>query len=125
MSTVESVLKKNDEKSEKVIVNNEYKNSKTRNKEENNDYNTDVKMDTKGLTGRNRPKNGVKRYSLNLPCDVYDKVKEVADENDTSVMELLKRFIKLGLVAAEVEKDENSELIIRQNGKDKELMIML
>ena len=65
-----------------------------------------------------------KRYNLVLPTEVYEKVKQIAEEEDTSVLELMKKFIKLGLLAVEVEKDEDSELILRGKEGDKKLMTM-
>ncbi len=39
-----------------------------------------------------------KRYSLNLPQELFESVEELADKQDTTSAELIRRFIRLGVV---------------------------
>lgn len=65
-----------------------------------------------------------KRYNLNLPDELYDEVEAIAKERSVSVVAVLKQFIKLGLLVAKIEKDPNSELIIREGEKEKVILLM-
>lgn len=67
---------------------------------------------------------GLKRYSLSLPEELFNEVQELADKRQTSVIDLLRRFIKLGLLAAQIDGDPNAALIIRQNGTDREIVLV-
>ena len=66
----------------------------------------------------------MRRYNLLLPEDLYAEVKAVADRHDTTVAGMLKRFIKLGLIAVKVEDDPDAALIIRQGGRDREILLL-
>lgn len=65
-----------------------------------------------------------KRYSLVLPQEVYDEVQCVADSEGTTVLEILRKFIKLGLIAVELEKKPNSALIIRTDDSEREIILI-
>ncbi len=68
--------------------------------------------------------NTVKRYNLVLPEDLYDEVRRQAEEHGTTVVELLRKFIRLGLLAMDVQKDPKSALIIREGDTEKELILL-
>lgn len=63
-----------------------------------------------------------KRYSLVLPQDLFDEIQKVADSNGSTVLDVMRKFIKLGLIAIEVENDPNSELIIRTGDKEQKVI---
>lgn len=69
-------------------------------------------------------KKKMKRYNLVLPEDLYIEVKRIADERDTTVVDLFRRFIKLGLLAIQIEDDPNTSLLIERNGKQKEILVL-
>jgi hypothetical protein len=56
---------------------------------------------------------GQKRYNLVLSTEVYDEIKRVADSRDTTVRDILRRFVKLGLLAIDIEDDPDAHLLIR------------
>lgn len=68
---------------------------------------------------------GVKRYNLALPEEVFEEIQLIADENHTTMLEILRRFIKLGLIAYELEKNEDSALIIREGEKEREIVLII
>ncbi len=74
---------------------------------------------TKSTTG-----NKAKRYSLVIPDDLYREVERLANEEQTTVVELLRRFIKLGLLITRVQQDPTGAVIIREGGRDRELIIL-
>lgn len=67
---------------------------------------------------------GVKRYQLVLPNALYARVQEAAEERDVTVVQLLRSFIKIGLMVVEAEKGRDSALILRTNDKEKELVLV-
>lgn len=70
-------------------------------------------------------KNGaMKRYNLVLPEDLFQEVQHLADERQTSVVDLLRRFIKLGLLAANLENDQDSALLIRQGEETRQIVLL-
>lgn len=66
----------------------------------------------------------VKRYNLVLPEDLYNEVRRQADEHGTTVVELLRKFIKLGLLAMDVQEDPESALIIREGDTEREIILL-
>jgi hypothetical protein len=69
-------------------------------------------------------KSGGKRYNLVLPSNLYEEVQAVADEQNTSIPDLLKRFIKIGLLVAKLSRSPDTTLIIREGGKERELVFI-
>ena len=68
---------------------------------------------------------GIKRYNLALPEEVFNAVQQIADEQHTTMLEILRRFIKLGLIAYELEKREDAALIIREGDKEREIVLII
>jgi hypothetical protein len=66
----------------------------------------------------------LKRYNLGLPEDLYEELRRVADERQTTVLALLRSFIKLGLLAIELENTPDATLLIREDGKEREIMLL-
>lgn len=59
------------------------------------------------------------RYNLELTKEMFDEVKSVAANNGCSVVEMLKKFIKIGLIAT----GNNTTLIIRRANVDTEIIV--
>jgi ATP-dependent Clp protease ATP-binding subunit ClpA len=66
----------------------------------------------------------LKRYNLALPEDLYAEVQSLADRQHTTVVELLRRFIKLGLLATAVQERRDAALIIREGDKEREILLL-
>ena len=60
----------------------------------------------------------IKRYNLGIPEDLYQEVRDMADAEATTVLEIFKRLMKVGLVLYKKQKDPNTCFIIREKGKD-------
>ena len=69
-------------------------------------------------------KTGGKRYNLVLPTHLYEEVQILADEQDTSVLDLLKRFIKIGLLVVKLSRSPDTSLIIREGGREREVLFV-
>ena len=70
-------------------------------------------------------KNGKRRYHLALPENLYIEIDLLAKENGTSIIELIRRFVKLGLIVAKLENEKDSAVIIRQGGRERELALLV
>ncbi len=66
----------------------------------------------------------LKRYNLALPEELFNEVQRVADEKQTTVVELLRKFIKLGLLAVTVENKPDAELVIREGERERQLILL-
>lgn len=66
----------------------------------------------------------VKRYNLALPEELYDQVQALAERQQTTVVEVLRRFIKLGLLATEIQERRDAALIIREGDREREILLL-
>jgi hypothetical protein len=66
----------------------------------------------------------MKRYSLVLPEDLFTAIQELADQRQTTVVDLIRRFIKLGLIAAKVEDTPGAALIIREGDTERQIILL-
>lgn len=64
-----------------------------------------------------------KRYNLALPEEMFNDVTELAKQENTTFLEVIKRFIKFGLRMYKAQK-QGSKLIIRTGDVDKEIVIL-
>ena len=64
------------------------------------------------------------RYNLALPNELFEELKMVADEKGISVVEMLRKFIRLGLLALQIQDKPGSALIIREGDTERQIMIL-
>ncbi len=67
---------------------------------------------------------GAKRYNLVLPQELYDEVQRIAAERHSTVVEVLRQFIRLGLLVAQAEQSADAAFVYRQGGKEREIMLV-
>lgn len=65
----------------------------------------------------------IKRYSLALPSSTYNKIKEVAQEEEKTILQIFKEFLKIGLYVYECQK-EGKRVVIEDGKKRKEIFIL-
>lgn len=65
----------------------------------------------------------VYRYNLALPKELFDELKKAADEKGMTVVEILRKFIKLGLLILEIQDKPGSALIIREGDTERQILI--
>ncbi|ETX03462.1 MAG: hypothetical protein ETSY1_47155 (plasmid) [Candidatus Entotheonella factor] len=70
------------------------------------------------------PKTSNKRYNLVLPQPLFDELQAIADERHTTVLEVLKQFIRLGLLISKAEKSPDVAVILREGDRDRDLMLI-
>lgn len=68
---------------------------------------------------------GVRRYSLVLPEDLFQQVQQLAESEQTTVVELLRRFTKLGLLVTEIQRTPGASLVIRQPDNTEQRLVVL
>lgn len=56
--------------------------------------------------------------------DLFEKVQAVADEEQTTVVEIFRKFTKFGLIALEVQKKPDAALIIREGDTEREIIFL-
>jgi ATP-dependent Clp protease ATP-binding subunit ClpA len=67
---------------------------------------------------------GVRRYSLVLPEELFQRVQTLADAEQTTVVDLLRRFTRLGLLIMDVQRDPDASIVIRQGGTEQRLVVL-
>jgi hypothetical protein len=66
----------------------------------------------------------LKRYNLVLPEKLYDEMYAVASSHHTTVLELMRKFIKLGLLAMELQEKPDASLIIKDGNIEREILML-
>lgn len=71
------------------------------------------------------PPPGIKRYNLQLPITLFDKVQKLADTRQTTVVEEIRKALTLWLIiATSIAQNPDTVLILRDNNKERELMLL-
>lgn len=63
------------------------------------------------------------RYHLVLPPEVYEELKNVASDRHTTVVHLIRQFIKLGLTAIHSES-QGASLEFRQGSNSQKIVLL-
>jgi hypothetical protein len=66
-------------------------------------------------------KRSTKRYTFELPIEIYDQLLATAEQNGTSVVEMLRKYIKLGLLATQPD----TMVLIRTGDSEQPVMLVL
>ena len=65
-----------------------------------------------------------RRYSLVMPEDLFAEVERLAQRQNTTVVDLLRRFTRLGLLAMQVQDRPDAALILREGGVERQLLLL-
>ena len=66
----------------------------------------------------------LKRYNLVLPEELFNEVEKIANKRQTTVVDILRRFIKLGLLATQIEESPDGALLIREGNVERQIVFM-
>jgi hypothetical protein len=66
----------------------------------------------------------VKRYNLVLPEELFNELQAEAERRQVTVVELLRKYIKLGLLVNRSLDSPDSSLLIREGNAEKEIVII-
>ena len=58
----------------------------------------------------------LRRYQLTLPNHLFEGVEWIARREDVTLLEVLRRFVKLGLLVDEINERKDASLVIREAG---------
>jgi ATP-dependent Clp protease ATP-binding subunit ClpA len=72
---------------------------------------------------RERRRQG-RRYSLVLPDELFAEVERLAERQQTTVVELLRRFTRLGLLATQLQERPDAALLIREGGTERQILLL-
>ena len=64
------------------------------------------------------------RYNLSIPDELMEKLKDIADEHNTTVVEVIRKSIKLGLVAFAIESKPDSALILKEGDRERQIVLL-
>lgn len=76
-----------------------------------------------GGTSAEPSREELKRYNLALPESLFRQVVRVADREHTTVLEVIRRSVKLGLLVAEAQ-EAGAKLVIRDGTTEREIVIL-
>jgi hypothetical protein len=67
----------------------------------------------------------IKRYNLGIPEELYEEIHIIADKEGTSILEILKKFMKIGCIINKIQQESDSCIIIRQKGEDDKEIVFI
>jgi ATP-dependent Clp protease ATP-binding subunit ClpA len=70
------------------------------------------------------PGGDVKRYNLALPQDLFREVEQLAEREGITVLEVLRRSAKLGLLVDQLQRTPGAALIIREGDQERQLVVL-
>lgn len=73
---------------------------------------------------KNQTKSMNSRYCISMTDRLYGKIQQEAQRWDSTPTDLIRRFIRLGLLAAEYEKNPAKRLIVEDENGQRELLLM-
>ncbi len=62
-------------------------------------------------------------YHLVLPEGLISEVQQIANDKHTTTIDLLRRFIKLGLIAIKIEDEPDAALIVREGNDERAITL--
>jgi hypothetical protein len=66
----------------------------------------------------------LKRYNLVLPEELFAELERMAVKRHTSVVEVLRRYIKLGLLVEQIDERPGAELLIREGERERQIVLI-
>jgi len=64
----------------------------------------------------------IKRYNLTLPKELYKEIETIAIDSSTTVLNVIKKFMKIGLIMVNCKK-AGDKIIIEKDGEQREIVI--
>jgi hypothetical protein len=58
-----------------------------------------------------------RRYNLQISKDLYEDIERISIELDTSVVEVIKRFLRFGLIVYDLQRSPDVDLLISEKGE--------
>lgn len=65
-----------------------------------------------------------KRFNISLTEELFEKIEQLANEEDTTITEIFRRFVKIGILTSEVQKKPDAALILREGDVETRILFM-
>lgn len=91
---------------------------------------TNTAMDIDGEDGSGKrstsalKQRGMKKYQIVVPESLFEEIEKIADSRQTTVIDIIRRFLKLGLLTARIENTANAGLFIREGDSEREIILL-
>jgi hypothetical protein len=63
------------------------------------------------------------RYNLAMPTDSYKSLQKIAEQEDTTIADLLRKATKLLLFVRSIKDDPDSRLLVERGGDIQEIVL--
>jgi len=70
-------------------------------------------------------KTATKRYNLAIPIDTYKSLQKIAEQEGTTIAELLRRAIKWLMFVRTIKLDPDARLLVERGGQTREIIVDL
>lgn len=67
---------------------------------------------------------GMKKYQIVVPESLFEEIEKIAGSRQTTVIDIIRRFLKLGILTAKIEGTPNAGLFIREDGSEREIILL-
>ena len=74
--------------------------------------------------GRPSKHRRTRRYLLVLPETLYQDIEQIAAEHETSVVDIMRRFLRLGVIGARLQETSNARLVIKEGDTEREIFLL-
>jgi len=64
-------------------------------------------------------------YNLAIPTDTYKSLKRIAEQDGTTIAELMRRAIRCLMFLRTIKSDPDARLLVEQGGEIKEIILDL
>jgi hypothetical protein len=66
----------------------------------------------------------LKRYNLVLPEPLFRELQALADQRHVTMLELLRKFIRLGLLVSKAEETPGTLFLLREGDTERQLVLL-
>ena len=67
---------------------------------------------------------GMKKYQIVVPESLFEEIEKIAHSRQTTVIDIIRRFLKLGLLTTKIENTPNAGLFIREGDSEREIILL-
>lgn len=67
---------------------------------------------------------GMKKYQIVVPESLFEEIEKIADSRQTTVIDIIRRFLKLGILTSRIEGTPNAGLFIREGESEREIILL-
>jgi LysM repeat protein len=64
------------------------------------------------------------RYHLSMPVSLHEELQVIADEEQVSIAEIMRRFLKLGVVASKLGQSQDAHLCIANGDTIQQIIVL-